>query len=300
MAGELIRLYNNPLSIFGENRLPKILIAAFVCVALLMYALLATPLHDDGINGNFGVPFYSDYFDLYHSFFKPIVALLIPVTYLPYPWSFAAASLVHILMMAAAAYLTFLFASRYVSREVATLASFIAMYALFTHETFMSTRPEVLLLVLTLAIAYLCDTWRLTGQTRYLLIVAILAGALALPSHPNASIAYAYIALFSLWQWRSLAIRDWAVLTATFLGSSLLGMVIILLPDPSALIELYTEYSSGGSHRFTFLIGEIRRFTFFLRPYPLLPIVLFFGAMGLTALVTRTIMNSTPPPIIRS
>ena len=61
-------------------------------------------------------------------------------------------------------------------------------------------------------------------------------------------------------------------------------MTIILLPDPSALIKLYSDYSSGGSHRLSLVVGEFRRFSFFLRPYPLLPIVLFFGMVGLIAL----------------
>ena len=180
--------------------------AIFIFAALLLYALLATPLHDDGIDGNmiFGVPFYSDYFGLYHSFFKPIVAILLPVRYFPYPLSFAVATLVHVVMMAVSSYLTFLVARRYVPTKVAALASLITIYALFTHETFMPTRPEGLQLAATLGIVFLCDTWRFTGQTRYLLIASFLAGAIVLPSHPNASIAYIYMALFMFWQRRKL------------------------------------------------------------------------------------------------
>ena len=274
----------------------KRFLATFIGIALLLYALLATPLHDDGIDGDmiFGVPFYSDYFGLYHSFFKPIVAILLPVRYLPYPWSFAAATFVHVLMMAASSYLTFLIARRYVAAKVATLASIITIYALFTHETFMSTRPESLLLVTTLGIVYLCDSWRLTGQTRHLAIASFLAGTLALPSHPNASIAYIYLALFLVWQWKKLTGRDWVLLIAALGGSSLLGVAVILLPDPSALFRLYTDYSSGGSHRLSFIFGEIRRFSFFLRPYPLLPIVLFFGMVGLAVMARETFSKSIP------
>ncbi len=283
--------------IYADKRLPNWTLACFASIALIGYALLATPLHDDGINGNmiFGVPFYSDYFGLYHSFFKPIVAILLPVRYFPYPWSFAAAALFHVAMMAAAAYLTFLVARRYIPAKAAVIASLITLYALFTHETFMPTRPESLLLTTFMGIVYLCDTWRLTGRIRYLLIAATLAGVVALPSHPNASIAYIYMALFSLWQRRNLASRDWALLIAALVGSSLVGMAIILLPDPSALITLYTDYSSGGSHRLSFIAGEIRRFTFFLRPYLMMPVVLFFGTVGLTVLVTRVLADSTPP-----
>ena len=289
-------MYSNPLPIFGENRLPKIFIAAFVCAALLLYALLATPLYDDGLAASFiiGTPYYSEYHELRFPFYKPLTTVLLPVRYLPHPWSFAAAALIHVLLMSAASYLTFLIARRYVQTKAASLAAFITLYALFTHESFMPTRPEPLLLLTILGVVFLSDTWRLMGRMRYLLMAAALTGALALPMHTNASIAYIYLALFALWQRKRLATLDWTRFIAVLGGSSLLGMIAILAPDPSELVELLTEYSEDKS-RFTFFVGEMRRFTFFLRPYPLLPIMLFFGAVGLTVSVTRTLSNSTPP-----
>ncbi len=280
------------------RRRPLILFLALsVCISLLSYALLATPLYDDGFNADLivGAPFYSDYFELYIPFSKPLTAILIPAKYLAYPWSFAAATLIHVLLMSAASYLTFLLAHRYVPTKTATLAAFITLYALFTHETFMPTRPEAILLLTILAVVYLSDTWRLTSKLRYLLAAAALTGVLALPMHTNACIAYIYLGLFTLWQRQQLAMGDWTRLIATLGGSSVLGMIVVLAPDPSALVELLAEYS-GDRQRFTFLIGEIRRFTFFLRPYPLLPIVLFFGTVGLTASATRMFTDSTPPP----
>ncbi len=297
----MIQMCNDSIPMAAENRLPKILIAAFVCAALLMYALLATPLYDDGLAASFIIltPYYSEYHELHFPFFKPLTTLLLPVTYISYPWSFATAALVHVLLMSAASYLTFLLAQRYVPTKTATLAACITLYSLFTHETFMPTRPEAVLLLTFLAIVYLSDTWRLTSKLRYLLAAAALTGALALPMHTNACIAYIYLGLFTLWQRQQLAMGDWTRLIATLGGSSVLGMIVVLAPDPSALVELLAEYS-GDRQRFTFLIGEIRRFTFFLRPYPLLPIVLFFGTVGLTASATRMFTDSTPPPIICS
>ena len=281
---------------FVKNRLPELLIAAFVCAALLMYALLATPLYDDGFNASFIIltPYYSEYHELHLPFFKPLTTLLLPVRYIPYPWSLATAALVHVLLMSAASYLTFLLAHRYVPTKTATLAAFITLYALFTHETFMPTRPEAILLLTILAVVYLSDTWRLTNRLCYLLAAAALTGALALPMHTNASIAYIFLALFTLWQRHRLTIQDWTIYLATLVGSSLLGMVIILVPDPYVLVKLLSEYS-GESQRFTFIIGEMKRFTFFLRPYPLLPVVLFFGMVGMTAIAGNLFMNSAPP-----
>ena len=280
---------------FTENRFPKLFGVAFVCVALLVYAVVATPHYDDGFNAApiIGVPFYSDYFQLYVPFFKPLTAILLPVRYLPYPLSFAVAALIHVSLMAAASYLTFLIARRYVQTKTATLAAFITLYVLFMHESFMPTRPEGVLLLTFLAIVYLSDTWRFTSQMRYLLAAAVLTGVLALPMHANASIAYIYLALFTLWQRSRLTIQDWTKLVTTLVGASLLGVAVLLIPDPLALVNLLTKYS-GESQRFTFFLGEIRRFMFFLRPYPLLPIVLFFGTVGLTATFTRMFTNSIP------
>lgn len=297
MARKLAAAYSDSVLVSASQRPLILFLALSVCVSLLGYALFATPLYDDGFNASLivGDPFYSDHFKIYIPFFKPLTAILMPVRYLPYPWSFAAATLIHVLLMASSSYLTFLIARRYVSAKSASLAAFITLYALFTHETFMATRPEALLLLTFLGVMYLSDTWRLTGQMRYLLMAAALTGALALPMHTNASIAYIYLALFALWQRQRLTMRNWAGFIATLGGSSLLGMSIALAPDPSELVRLLTEYADDGQ-RFTFLIGEIRRFTFFLRPYPLLPIVLFFGAVGLTASATRILIDSTPPP----
>ena len=275
-----------------EDRILNLFTGVFICIALLIYAFLATPLYDDGFNANLiiGTPFYSDHFELYIPFFKPITFLLLPARLLTYPWSFASAAFVHVVMMAATSYFTFLVARRYVPANVAALAPLITIYALFTHETFMPTRPESLLLVAILGIVYLCDSWRNTGRIRFLMIAAVLTGALTLPMHTNASIAYIYLGLFALWQRRQLAISDWAILMAALGGSSMLGVIVVLSPNPSALVELLTEYS-GDRQRFTFLVGEIRRFTFFLRPYPLLPIVLFFGMVSLTAIAGEMVPN---------
>ena len=301
MARKIATAYSSSMLVSVRQRPLILFLALSVCISLLSYALLATPLYDDGFNADLivGAPFYSDYFEIYIPFFKPLTAILIPVRYLPYPWSFAAATLIHVLLMMAASYLSYLVARRYLPTKAASLAAFITLYSLFTHETFMPTRPEAVLLLTFLAIVYLSDTWRLTSKLRYLLAAAALTGALALPMHTNASIAYIYLGLFTLWQRQQLAMSDWTRLIATLGGSSVFGMIVVLAPDPSALVESLAEYS-GDKQRFTFLIGEIRRFTFFLRPYPLLPIVLFFGTVGLTASATRMFTDSTSPLIICS
>ena len=102
--------------------------------------------------------------------------------------------------------------------------------------------------------------------------------------HTNASIAYLFLGFFALWHVRRLRLRDWAGLTGGLVISSLVGLVFILAPSPSDLLTLLTEHA-GERHRFTFIVGEVRRLTFLLRPAPLLPVVLFFGAVTLVVLV---------------
>ena len=69
-----------------------------------------------------------------------------------------------------------------------------------------SDAPRGALLLTILTVVYLADTWRLERKSRYLLAAGALTGALALPMHTNASIAYLFLAVFALWHVRSLKI----------------------------------------------------------------------------------------------
>ena len=271
---------------YSTNRRLYIGLLAFVCAALVLRAWLLVPTHDDGVIGNtvLDTPYYSDYHEVYLPFFKPFTTLLMPLRFVPHPVSFGLAALAHGLLMAASACLTYAIARRHVPTHVAVSAAVIALYALFTLDPLPPTRPEGLLLLAILAVVYLADTWRLERKSRYLLAAGTLTGALALPMHTNASIAYLFIVVFALWHVRSLVSRDWLCLVGGLAISSIAGLAIVLVPSPSDLLTLLEEHA-GERHRFTFIVGEFRRFTFLLRPTPLLPVVLFFGAVGLVVLV---------------
>ena len=261
-------------------------VLAFVCAAFLLRAWLLVPTSDDGVIANtiLDTPYYSEYHELYVPFYKPFITALMPLRFVPHPASCALAALVHGLLIAASAYLTYLIARRHVPAHVAVGAGVIALYALFTLDPLPPMRPEGLLLLTILGVAYLADTWRLTGEAKYLLAAGALTGGLALPMHTNASIAYLFLALFALWHMRSLRLRDWALLVGGLAISSMVGLAILLTPSPSDLPALFADYADDGN-RFTFIVGEVRRLTFLLRPAPLLPVVLFFGAVGLVALL---------------
>ena len=259
---------------------------AFFGVALLLRAWLLIPTHDDGVIGNtiLGTPYYSEYHELYVPFYKPLTTALMPLRFAPYPASFALATLIHSLFLGASAYVIYLIARRQMPVQVAAGGAITALYAFFTLDPFPPMRPEGLLLLLILGVVYLADTWRLRGDARYLLAAGVLTGGLALPMHTNASIAYIFLALFAIWHVRRLGLRDWACLVGGLAISSAVGLSILLIPVPSDVPRLFAEYAGEG-HRFTFIFGEVRRFTFLLRPTPLLPTILFFGTVVLVVLL---------------
>ena len=259
---------------------------AFLCAAFILRAWLLVPASDDGVIANtiLNTPYYSEYHKLYVPFYKPLITALMPLRFVPHPASFALAALVHSLFLGASAYVIYLIARRQMPVPIAGGGAVIALYALFTLDPLPPLRPEGLLLLVILGVAYLADTWRLRGDARYLLVAGVLTGGLALPMHTNASIAYIFLALFALWHVRRLRLRDWISLVGGLAISSVVGLAILLIPEPSDLPALFAQYEDDR-HRFTFVVGEVRRFTFLLRPAPLLPVVLFFGTVGLVALI---------------
>ena len=272
----------------GFHRRRLLYAAAFIFVgaAFLLRAWLLVPTFDDGVIADtiLGSPYYSEYHELYVPFYKPLVTLLLPLRFVPHPASFALAALVHGLLIVASACVTYLIARRHAPAHVAAVAGAIALYGLFALDPFPPVRPEGLLLLTILAVVYMADTWRLTGHGRYLLAAGVLTGALALPLHTNASIAYIFLAFFALRHARSLGPGGWTCLIGGLAVSSAAGMFILLAPAPGDLPRFLAEYSDDGS-RYTFIAGEVRRFTVLLRPAPLLPVVLFFGAVGLVVLL---------------
>ena len=280
------RIVDTPAKDTTKRRLLYLGALAFVSTAFLLRAWLLVPASDDGVIGNVILerPYYSEYHAVYLPFFKPFTTALMPLRFVPYPASFALIALLHGLLIAASAYVTYLIARRHMPAHAAIGGGVIALYALFTLDPLPPMRPEGLLLLTILTIAYLADTWRLERESKYLLGAGALTGALALPMHTNASIAYLFLGFFALWHVRRLRLRDWVGLTGGLVISSLVGLVIVLAPHPSDLSTLLAQHA-GDQHRFTFIVGEARRFTFLLRPAPLLPFVVFFGTVGLVALL---------------
>ncbi len=257
---------------------------AVIAAAFALRVWLATPFFDDGVIGStiLGKPYYSEYHNLYVPYYKPWVTALMPARFIPYPASFAYAAAIQTLAFAASAWLTYLLARRYLAPRAAALAGVITIYGLFLHGVLPPTRHEGPLLLSLTAAAYLADTWRATGKTRYLAGAAAAAGVLALPMHTNASIVYLFLGIFALWHWRRMGGRDRAVFFGTLAAASIAGLAIVLAPSPSDLIAHLAEFSTE-SGRFTFLLGEAERFAFLLRPAPMLSVTLFLGMVVLWA-----------------
>ena len=272
------------------TRMGWIALLAAVALALLVDAAITTPTYDDvvlsyRILGS--PPFYDDHFDMYWPVFKPLGAIQLPARFFPYPWSFLYVSLTHAILLAAGAWLTYKMALRYAGRNVAAMAGGLTLLLTATHYWNNPTRPEAWLLALLAGVVYLCDTWRLTGRTTYLAAACALAGALGLSMHTNASIIYIYLGLFAWWQWRQFAFRDWAVGVGTLAASSLVGLGILLVPQPEALFATLDYYDSRAS--WDIVIREFVRWRRFVQsPFePLFPMSMVFGATVITAIAVR-------------
>lgn len=262
-------------------------LALFATVALgaLAWIALSVPYFDDGLDGHMVLdspPYWSEPHGIYFPVYKPLTTILLPLRFVPHPWAFMLASAFHAALVAASGWLTYKVARRYASEGAAALAGVFLTFAVIVHPNVVPIRPEGILLAALLAVVYLCDAWRLEGGAWRLALACGLTGALALPMHSNASILYIYLVLFAVWQRHALTRRDWLIAGGALTLSSLIGLAVILFPHPSNLIELMRQLG-GQDQRYTFVLGEAKRFVYLYRPGPLLPLSMFFGLVGLAA-----------------
>lgn len=167
------------------------------------------------------------------------------------------------------------------------MAAGLTLFLLSVNYWVSPTRPEPWLLAALLSVVYLCDTWRLTGRAMYLAGACGLTGVLALPMHTNASIIYIYLALFALWQCRRLTRRDWAIAVGTLGTSSLVGMAILLVPQPGALFDLLGGFSEARVGQPP-VIREFDRWSRYERILfePVFPMSVVFGSAIVVAIAT--------------
>ena len=172
------------------------------------------------------------------------------------------AAMLHAALIAAAAWLTYKVARRYAAPNVATLAGLLTLFALTATANFPAIRPEAIsdshadgsgLSVRHLAIGRQPET---PG-------VRLRAGRCAWAANAQQRIDYLHL---------SRAVRHLAaqpsdppglgsVAIGTLTASSLVGLAIVLVPHPSHLFELLRQLGVDGQ-RYTFVMGEIRRFLF--------------------------------------
>ena len=273
------------------TRAGKLTLVAAVVVLLLIDAAITPPTWDDVVLSHRilgSPPFYDAHFDMYLPVFKPLAAIQLPARFFPYPWSYLYVSLTHAVLLAAGAWLTYRVALRYVRRDMAAVAGGLTLLLTAAHYWNTPTRPEAWLLAVLLGVVYLCDTWRLTGRTAYLAAACVLAGALGLSMHTNASIIYIYLALFALWRFQKFTLRDWTVGAGALATSSLVGLGVLLVPQPDALFELLDHYE--GRANWDIAIREFERWRWYavhLRVEPLFPMSVVFGATVITAVAVR-------------
>ena len=274
------------LTALAYGKRPLFLLAA---AGLLLRAAIATPTSDDGHNYFHIIgppPYYSDYFRMYLPIYKPLTTIQMPARFMPYPWSFLYVSLLHTVVMAAGAYLTYRVSLRYAPKAAAAVAGGLTFLLMDLHEWISPTRPEPWLLAVLMGVVYLCDTWRLRGGGKLVAACAV-TGILALPMHTNASIIYLYLGLFALWQRHRLTRHDCAIAAAALTAASLVGLAMLLIPKPALLFDLLSMFSHRS--RFTFILSEFHRWSrlaWAINFDPLFTLSVFFGMTGIAAVAT--------------
>jgi hypothetical protein len=249
-------------------------------------AFALTPNFDDGINGDHilsvrdeGVLFYNQYFDASFVVQKPSNILLVGTSKLFGDHAFVGLSVIRSLLAIVSMALFFRLARRYFETFQATIATAVFAYFLMTLSWLAPTRPEIFMLPIALVVLNLAQEFTRRADERLLYAQAAIIGLLAVPTHVNASILIISFLTFLILVRKKTELRTLGIAVSVLMVSGAIGIIVILLPDPSNSIQFLKSFENDGS-RFTFLVGEIRRVSLFVRwPY------YFYLSVGLAALL---------------
>lgn len=254
-----------------RNKLsPTALYIGILVLFTLLHAFILYPNSDEGRHGShiwntmqLARPFYNDDFAVQWPFQKFSTVLFALMLRYVFPFSFQPLGFIYSALIIVNTFLVFVISRKYVRKQVALLASSVFLFYTLTHDWLSPTRYELWLLPVILSVFLLCERFASTQRVSYLLGSALVIGLVGLPIHSNASILYVYFILFLICHRRMITKRCFLITILLLTLSSVLGMGILLYPDPAGFFR-FMKYQARIGDRFAFLINELKRLWFFL------------------------------------
>ncbi len=263
-------------------RWPALLLAG----AIAAHAALLTPNLDDGVNAShiantatgrwfvndvFGTPFP---FQKYQTVLSALLWRLWPAAF----WPLAVLQGILVLGSCLLFYAT---ARGTASAPTARTATALLAAYLLTHNWLAPTRPEMVLLAVGLGVLWLCQRFDQRARPGYLLAAALLVGLVAVPTHPNAAVVGVFLILFLVARRRRIGGSTWRVVAAVLLLAGAVGLAVVLAPEPEGTMRFLAKIRQDGQ-RFSFVLGEVYRFSFLFRflHYRYLSLLLFGVALA--------------------
>jgi len=265
-----------------------------------------TPNYDDGQGAywisntiDFENPFFSDYFKTKFVVEKiPTLIMALGFTYL-FPFSFVFPAALYGILCLLCSYLSYKVARFYSDSKTALLCSQLFLYSLLTHNWICPTRSELWLLSVIMAMIYLFELYHKDNQIKYLILISLFVGILGLPLHSNALILYVYLIGHIVIYRNLFSLKSRIVYASALAITSIIGIVIVLFPDPVESIAFLKNMSMESGNRFIPNIINPSRFLFIITlPYYKYLIVFFTLLSGVWLIENRKEFYQSIPHII--
>jgi len=265
--GFLVRSSLGVAEVVGPSsaRWPALLLLA----AIAAHVALLTPNFDDGINSLHiansaaGRWFFNDMFGTPFPFQKP-QTVLSALLWRVWPAAFWPLAILQGTLVLFSCLLFHATARRTAPPAVARTATALLATYLLTHNWLAPTRPETVLLAVSLGVLALCQRFDEQPRPLYLVGAAALVGGVAVPTHPNAVVVVAFLILFLLTRRRAIGGTTLRLVGAALLVAGAVGVAVVLAPDPGGTLAFLAKIKGDGQ-RFSFVLGEVYRFSFLFR-----------------------------------
>ena len=270
-------------------RYQRIVIIGTSLFMVVLHSFFLTPNYDDGQSAywisntiDFDKPFYSDYLNTRFVVIKiPVLIMAMGFTYLS-PFSFAFPAALNGILCLLCSFLSYKVARFYSNSKIALLCSQLFLYSLLTHHWVSPTRPELWLIAVILSVLYLFELYNKNRQIKYIILIALFVGVLGLPLHSNASILYVFLIGYLVFNRDIFPFKELKIFLVSLTITSLIGIAIVLFPDPVESFGFLKRMSMESGNRFIPNIINPRRYLFFFQSYYhqiiIAPFVLWMGA----------------------